>query len=79
MSTHAKPSIIPGRDADMPVPADSSFLTRLGRRHMLAQLAKITDGELRVVEGNDSFRFGERTPRCPLTVTLTVTNPHFWA
>ena len=79
MSTHAKPSIIPGREAETPIAAGSTFLTRLGRSHMLAQLAKLRDGELRIVDGAETFTFGQRTPHCALTVTLTVTNPHFWA
>ncbi len=79
MSTQARPSIIPGRDAEAPVAADSTFLTRLGRRHMLAQLAKLRDGELRIVDGTETFTFGQRTPQCALTVTINVSNPHFWA
>ncbi|MEN9705047.1 MAG: hypothetical protein RLZZ393_926 [Pseudomonadota bacterium] len=79
MSTHARPSIIPGREAEAPVAPGSTVLTRLGRKHLLAQLSRLHDGELRIVDGSDEFRFGRRTTRCGLSATITVTNPHFWA
>lgn len=79
MSAISKPSIIPGREADAPVLAQSGFLARLGRKSMLAQLAKLQDGELRIQDGNETFRFGQRTARCALSATITVDNPQFWA
>jgi cyclopropane-fatty-acyl-phospholipid synthase len=79
MSTTSKPSIIPGREAETTLPAQTGFLARLGRKHMLAQLQKLTDGELRIHDGGESFRFGQRTARCALSATITVDNPQFWA
>jgi cyclopropane-fatty-acyl-phospholipid synthase len=79
MNTISKPSIIPGREAELPAPSGAGYLPRLGRKHMLAQLARITDGELRVHEGGETFRFGQRTARCALTATITVHSPQFWA
>ena len=79
MNTMSKPSIIPGREAELPAPATPGFLPRLGRKHMLVQLARITDGELRIHEGSQVLRFGQRTARCALTTTITVRNPQFWA
>ena len=48
MNTHARPSIIPGREAEAPVAPGSTVLTRLGRKHLLAQLSRLHDGELRI-------------------------------
>jgi len=79
MNTISKPSIIPGREAEMSAPSTAGYLPRLGRKHMLAQLARITDGELRIHDGHESFRFGQRTARCALTTTITVHSPQFWA
>ena len=79
MNTISKPSIIPGREAEQSTPSTAGYLPRLGRKHMLAQLARITDGELRIHDGHESFRFGQRTARCALTTTITVRSPQFWA
>lgn len=78
MNTYSKPSIIPGEDA-VPAPAAAGMLARLGRKHMLAQLAQLRDGELRINEGGEVHRFGQRNPRCALAATITVDSPQFWA
>ena len=74
-----KPSIIPA-DANLPDRADPSALARLGRRLLLGQLAQLRDGELRIVESDGSeHRFGRRTPRLDLAVTLRVDHPQLYA
>ena len=79
MSTLTKPTIIPGSDAALAGNAHATFLSRLGRKHLLAQLAQLQDGELRIQDGPEQFRFGQRTARCALTATITVTHPQFYA
>jgi cyclopropane-fatty-acyl-phospholipid synthase len=74
-----KPSIIPA-DANLPDRADPSALARLGRRLLLGQLAQLRDGELRILESDGSeHRFGRRTPRLDLAVTLRVDHPQLYA
>ena len=79
MNTISKPSIIPDREAAIPAADDAGFLVRLGRKHLLAQLSQLTDGELRIHDGGQVHRFGQRTARCGLTATITVNNPQFYA
>ena len=72
-----KPSIIP-LDLAGGTPSPSA-LARLGRWLMLTQFERIQHGELRVVEANGEHRFGQRTPRCNLSVTLHVDDPQLFA
>lgn len=77
-ATQARASIIPLEDAGH-LPARPSALARLGRRLLLAQFAQLQHGELRVVEPGAEFRFGRRTPRCGLSVTVFVDHPQMYA
>ena len=79
-----KPSIVPqfaNLAARDPLRERSSptALARLGRKIMLRQLAKITDGELRVVEADQRHTFGQRTERCDVSVTLFIDHPQLFA
>jgi cyclopropane-fatty-acyl-phospholipid synthase len=78
MNTTTKPTIIPRLDAAVPDSAGSTMLTRLGRKLLLERLAKLTDGELRIQDGAESYRFGQRTARCALTATIIVQHPQFY-
>jgi cyclopropane-fatty-acyl-phospholipid synthase len=51
----------------------------LGRRAMLGLLARLENGELCVVEHGQARRFGRRSARCDLSVTIEVNDPQFWA
>ena len=73
-----KPSIIPA-DTQLSDPTRPSALARLGRKLMFGQFARLRDGELRVVDHQGEFRFGRRTPRLDLTVTITVDHPQLYA
>jgi cyclopropane-fatty-acyl-phospholipid synthase len=42
-------------------------------------LQNLRDGEVRLQEGATTHRFGARTARCGLSVTLTVRNPEFYS
>ncbi len=73
-----KPSIVPV-DANLSDPADPSTLARIGRGIMFAQFARLEHGEIRVVEPGGERRFGHRTARCDLSVTVTVDHPQLYA
>jgi cyclopropane-fatty-acyl-phospholipid synthase len=55
------------------------LLVRLGRGALLAQLAKLSDGEIRLVEPEGEHRFGRRTARCDIAVTLTIEDSQVFA
>jgi len=74
-----KPSIIPSLPnlgaADRP-----SALAAFGRRLLLGQFAGLRDGELNIVEWDGSrHRFGSRTSRLDLSVTLQIDHPQLYA
>ena len=73
-----KPSIIPVDDENA---EESAFapLVALGRRLLLAQFAKLRDGELRVVDDRSERRYGQRSARCALSATIEVRDPQFYA
>ncbi len=55
-----------------------SWATRFARSMLLRQLAKISDGQLRVVEGEQSWSFGQASSRIPKPVTVTINDPCSW-
>jgi cyclopropane-fatty-acyl-phospholipid synthase len=74
-----KPSIIPSLPnlgaADRP-----SALAALGRRLLLGQFAALREGELTIVEWDGTrHRFGARTTRLDLSVTLHIDHPQLYA
>jgi len=73
-----KPSIIPVDDENA---EESAFapLATLGRRLLLAQFAKLRDGELRIADAQGERRYGQRTERCALSATIEVRDPQFYA
>jgi cyclopropane-fatty-acyl-phospholipid synthase len=72
-----KPSIVPA-DLQLPEAAEAGPLAALGRRLLLSQLGRLRDGELRIVDGDAELRFGARTERCPLSVSIEVLHPRFY-
>ena len=72
-----KPSIIPA-DLELPEATGPGLLAVLGRRLLRSQLRRLQDGEIRLVEGDSEQRFGARTERCPLSVTVAVLHPRFY-
>ncbi|MGA1375547.1 MAG: class I SAM-dependent methyltransferase [Steroidobacteraceae bacterium] len=74
-----KPSIIPTLSALPPVER-ASPLAALGRRLLLAQFAALHDGELTLIEWDGTrHRFGKRTSRLDLSVTLHIDHPQLYA
>jgi len=72
-----KPSIIP---ADLGrADAGAGPLASLARRLMSAQLQRLAYGEIRLREGDAEQRFGARSDDCPLTATIEVLHPRFYA
>lgn len=73
--------IDPPRAEGRLAPADNpGLLPELGRRLLLARLATMRDGELVIEEWNGQrHRFGRRTPRLDVTVTLQVDHPQLYA
>jgi cyclopropane-fatty-acyl-phospholipid synthase len=79
MNSTTKPSIIPETAADISSPASEGWLIRLARKALLQRLALLRDGEIRLNADGETHRFGARTARCGLSVTLTVRDPQFWS
>ena len=74
-----KPSIIPTLSALPPVEC-ASPLAALGRRLLLAQFVAVHDGELTLIEWDGTrHRFGKRTPRLDLSITLHIDHPQLYA
>jgi len=87
----SNPSIIPSIESTAPAgagrprtssdPADTagSLWAGLGRRALLRALGGLEHGELQLIDGARTWRFGARTPRCDLSATLRVLDPRFYA
>jgi len=55
------------------------FLDGLAERAVRDRLTQIKDGQLTIVDGGQHQRFGRRTARCPVSVTLQVYDKRFWS
>jgi cyclopropane-fatty-acyl-phospholipid synthase len=76
------PSIIPRDNGPGGARGDRNAgpIVQLARRLLLEQLARLRDGELTLIEPDGSrHRFGRRTPRLDLAVTLEVLDPQLFA
>jgi cyclopropane-fatty-acyl-phospholipid synthase len=73
-----KPSIVPAA-LEHPEAAATTPLAALGRRLLRAQLGRLRDGEIRIIDGDKELVFGARTERCPLSATIEVLHPRFYA
>jgi cyclopropane-fatty-acyl-phospholipid synthase len=79
MNTTTKPTIIPEGVAESATVDGERLLTRVARKALLERLARLRDGEIRLNDSAGSQRFGARTARCGLSVTLTVRDPAFYS
>jgi cyclopropane-fatty-acyl-phospholipid synthase len=77
MNTTTKPTIVP--DAVDATTGRDGMLSRIARKALLQRLALIRDGEIRVQDNGQTLRFGARTARCGLAVTITVRDPEFFS
>jgi len=57
----------------------SSWLARLGRKLLFAQLQNLQRGELVFIDELGTHRFGSRSAACPLTATVQVINSQLYA
>ena len=57
----------------------SSWLARLGRKLLFAQLKGLQQGELIFIDELGTHRFGKRTSTCPLTATVHVSSSQLYA
>ncbi|MGB8694086.1 MAG: class I SAM-dependent methyltransferase, partial [Steroidobacteraceae bacterium] len=73
-----KPSIIPIDDESTEERAFAP-LAALGRRLLRAQFARLRHGEIRLIDEHGEQRYGERSARCPLSATIEVLDPQFYA
>jgi cyclopropane-fatty-acyl-phospholipid synthase len=71
-------NIIPA-DIGASAPEAVSALTRLAKHLLLAQLVKIRDGRLRLIDGDLDRCFGRTTAAGPFDVTLRVHHPRFYS
>jgi len=72
-----KPTIIPADCAERP--ERQSLLTKLARSLLLAQLRKIRDGRLRLIDGAYTEIFGAVSAAAPFEVTIRVRSPRFYS
>ena len=84
MADTLKPSIAaaapPMTLGHLPDAARPGALAALGRRLLLARFAQLRDGELRLIEWDGTqHRFGRRTPRLDVAVTLHIEHPQLYA
>jgi len=54
------------------------FLDRLAQTALVTRLTQLRDGQLTLVHGDTHRRFGQRTARCPIDVTLHVLDSRFY-
>jgi cyclopropane-fatty-acyl-phospholipid synthase len=55
------------------------MLARLGRTLLLGQLARLEHGEIHLIEADRELRFGRRSAKCDLAVTVRVDHPQLYA
>jgi cyclopropane-fatty-acyl-phospholipid synthase len=73
-----KPSIVPAK-LDLPQETRAGPLAALGRVLLLSQLRRLRHGEIRISDGGTEQVCGARSERCPLSVTIEVLHPRFYA
>jgi cyclopropane-fatty-acyl-phospholipid synthase len=59
--------------------ARTTWLQRTLRTAMLARLAKLEHGKLTLIDGHETFRFGQVSENCGLSATIEIRDPRFWA
>ena len=73
-----KASILPN-DASVPTSSNHTLLTSLGRKLLFAQLSKITQGQLSLIDTQGTYHFGQINTSCALHATLHVNHPQLYA
>lgn len=73
-----KPSILPSQIRTLPE-RQNTWLQRIGRNALLGQLQKLRRGEVKLIADGTRHHFGTRSSDHPLTATIEVRHPQFWA
>jgi cyclopropane-fatty-acyl-phospholipid synthase len=55
------------------------FLDGLAKRALISRLEQIEHGEVILHEEDQQYRYGQRTTRCPHSVTITIYDPKFYS
>jgi cyclopropane-fatty-acyl-phospholipid synthase len=72
-------SVVPTVDAaTLRVPRPAPLL-RLARAALHASLARLAHGELRLIDADGDYRFGQPSEQCSLSATLRISDAHFYA
>lgn len=74
-----KTTIVPALEASRGGGTALSPLLRLARRSLLGALERLADGELRIIDADGDHRFGRPGPDHPLSATIRVADPGFYA
>jgi cyclopropane-fatty-acyl-phospholipid synthase len=74
-----KSDIIPAVAAPRSPVGQLSPPLRLARSALWRALSALVDGELRLIDIDGERRFGRRSERCPLSATLRIIDPRFYA
>ncbi|NIO10194.1 MAG: SAM-dependent methyltransferase, partial [Deltaproteobacteria bacterium] len=73
-----KTSVIGERIAPTTTPKPR-FLDGVAKRALLSRLEQIEHGEIILSEEGHHSQYGQRTLRCPLSVTVTILDPRFYS
>jgi cyclopropane-fatty-acyl-phospholipid synthase len=73
-----KTSIVPAL-AELATDEQGGAMARIARRLLLTRLAGLQHGEIRLIENGLERRFGARDAKCPLSATVWVDHPRFFA
>jgi cyclopropane-fatty-acyl-phospholipid synthase len=73
-----KTSIVPAL-AELATDEQGGAMVRIARRLLLTRLAGLQHGEIRLIENGLERRFGARDAKCPLSATVWVDHPRFFA
>ena len=69
MSEHIAPTTTP----------KPRFLDGVAKRALVSRLRQIEHGEVILREEGQQYRYGQRTSRCPLSVTISIYDPRFYS
>ncbi len=53
-------------------------IDRISRRIFLTLLKKIREGQITLIEDDQQYHFGERSPKCELSARIRVRHPRFY-
>ena len=72
-------SVVPTVDAATLREPRPSPLLRVARAALHASLARLEHGELRLIDADGAYRFGQPSEHCALSATLLISDPRFYA